>query len=163
MSKYKIPEMREYDDEHSFLNSIHKVLVAHKVIPKNVGVVEMTKDFGIGLRNDELIDSDYIQELGTKMNISHSVDGKEKKILERLNIFTLERDCNHYYEIDGYMTGGNLSVVLMKEGAFYKPVLQNNDQRGSSKGLYKMEDGVVEYLMENGDLHKSVTKKKGKK
>uniref|UniRef100_A0A6C0DZH6 mRNA (guanine-N(7))-methyltransferase n=1 Tax=viral metagenome TaxID=1070528 RepID=A0A6C0DZH6_9ZZZZ len=150
---FRIPEMSDkYDNDFMFLNSIHKLLVSHSIIPKTVGVEEMTQTLGIEVKQDEDIDTKYINGICNKLKIDHiDDDGKKKIVMDKLNIAIVERDCNGYYDINIHGSKNPKTIILMKTGKAYKPLLKNN-RNNEYKGILKNNDDVVKYLFQNGDV-----------
>jgi len=160
--KYRIARMAgaQYDSDNTFLNSVHRVLSLHKLIPQMLSVSDFTKDMKISLREDQFVDKEYIADISKNIVITHEIFDKRQKrtrqlnILDGLNIFCVERDCNNMYDIEGTVKNkykdSDRAILLMREGLLYKPILQKDDM--GTKGLFKMNDRLVKYLMENGDL-----------
>jgi hypothetical protein len=151
-TKFKIPEMLNYDNKHTFINSIHKILVAHNILPKHVSIVEFIEDLELSLNKDHSVDDEYIKDVAERIIINHAEGNINKNILDGLKIFIVERDCNNFYDISYNSSNkkNNLySIVLMRDGELYRPLLR----RESSKynGLFKSNDEMIKYLSSNGD------------
>jgi len=161
-SKYSIAKMSTnmYNQDTSFINSVHRVLSLHKIIPQMISVDDFTKDMKISLREDHFVDQEYIADISKNLIINHELyDRKQKRsrqlnILNGLNIFFVERDCNNMYDIEGVVSkeykDSDRAILLMREGTLFKPLLKKDDV--GTKGLFKMDDNLVKYLMENGDV-----------
>ena len=148
---YKIPDMNSYNNEYSFVGSIHKLLESHSIIPKSVSYQELTNSFGVDCLNDNEIKKEYILSLGKKAIIDHELeDDKQKNVLNGLNISIIEKDCNDFYDITNYGNKYNKTILLVKDKNLYRPLLQNFKDK--SKGVFKKSDDIVEYLFNNGDL-----------
>lgn len=155
VKQFSIPSMTNYDDRYSFVNSVHKILVSHSIIPKSVKVDEFVSDLGMKLVRDQNITNDYINNLTKKTIINHEIveDGKSvvKNLLNGLNIFLVERDCNNFYDISYSALDHNSgkAVILMKEGGLYQPIMRK-DPKGV-RGILKMKDEMIQALTENGE------------
>lgn len=177
VKQFKIPDMSNYNDKYSFVNSVHKILVSHSILPKSLSVEEFANDFGFDLVKDIDVTNDYIHELSKKLIINHEiVDGNKSKIqnlLNGLNLFLVERDCNNFYDItysmmnqtkksnkdvndndDNANTNANTkanskAIVLMKEGSLYKPIMRKEPK--GIKGIIRMKDEMIQQLIENGE------------
>ncbi|VBB17906.1 mRNA capping enzyme [Yasminevirus sp. GU-2018] len=157
VKQFKIPDMANYDDKYSFINSVHKVLVSHSILPKSVSVEEFVQDLGLELVKDLDVTEDYIQEFSKKVVINHEiVEGGKSKIenlLNGLNLFFVERDCNNFYDITFATTkkpkDSDRAVVLMKEGGLYKPLMRKEPK--GIRGVLRMKDEMIKELMDNGE------------
>lgn len=149
--KFKVPVMMDYDSEYSIINSIHKILISHSIIPKTLKVENFMDDLGVKLMKDHDINEEYLGKLCKKLTINHEIEGgKMEKVIDGVNIFFVERDCNNFYDIS-YVLNKNKSeraVILMKEGELYKPILRKENE--GIRGVYKMKDDMMRYLIDNG-------------
>lgn len=148
MTQFKIPSMNKYDNEYSFLGSIHKILVSHSLFPRTIDLKEFANDMETGLKTDDDLDTKYIKKLSKKLVINHEVENKIQNVLNGVNIFVVERDCNGFYDIEH--TGGkkNHSIVLMRENGLYKPLMKINNV--GVRGLFNHKEDMIKYLIENG-------------
>lgn len=158
--KYTIPDMGNYNDKYSMINSVHKLLVSHSIFPRSVGVDEFMRDMGIEPRKDYELSKEYFNDIVSNIIINHEFgnEGKTKNIINGLNIFVIERDCNNFYDIE-YSVKNNFkksdkAIVLMKEGGLYKPVMRNDDM--GIRGIFRMNDNMISYLMKNGQKNDMV-------
>ena len=150
--------MNNYNDQYSMVNSVHKLLVSHSIFPKSLKPSQFMDDVELKIKDDQDITDDYIKEITSKVIINHSImekgQEKVKNVLNGLNIFIVERDCNNFYDITcsvkNNYKGSDRAVVLMKEGGLYKPLMRKED--ANVKGVFKMEDPMIEYLIQNGDI-----------
>lgn len=157
INKFNIPLMNNYNNEYSMVNSIHKILVSHGIFPKAVDVPEFLNDINVGIRNDEEINNEYINEIGKNIVINHEISGdgnnNVKNVIDGLNIFIVERDCNNFYDIEyankKNYKGSDKAIILMKEGGIYKPVMQK--ENGRNRGIFRMNDEIIDYLVNNGE------------
>ena len=153
---YRIPEMDNYDSRISFLNSLHKIMVSHSMIPKAIRVNEFVEDQGMACKTDVDTDTGYIRELAQKMTIDHEIGGKIQNVVKGLSIYVVERDCNDFYDVEFTKTNGsksknrnNRAVILMKEGMTYKPVMRREEK--GIRGMFKCSDPLIRELELNGD------------
>lgn len=158
VKQFKIPDMSNYDDKYSMINSIHKILVSHSILPKSLHVDEFVSDLGMKLVEDHEVSDDYLHDITKKAVINNEImdeKGKSKveNVLDGLNIFFVERDCNNFYDITYSIKknnkGSDRAVILMKEGNLYKPLLRKENK--GMKGIFRLKDEMVGYLMENGE------------
>ena len=152
-SKFSIPNMSEYNNDFSCTNSLHHIMKNHKIIPKTVTPQKLFSDLGIGVVKDILVD-DKIKKIAKEMVISEIVEnGKETTVVDGLNIFIIERDCNDQYEVDLVKKGKNikdkdLSVILMKEGLWYVPVYWIDKESGKKLGIFETSHPVIKKLLD---------------
>jgi len=157
--KFSVPVMKGYDNDYSCVNSIHHVLRSHKIIPKYVTPDKMCSDLGISFMKDNDIDS-KLEQFCKKIVIEHVVnyddkhkDTETEKVIDGLNIFVVERDCNDAYDIDLIKKNKKISpndtaVILMKEGTWYIPVYFVNQETQKRVGLYDMTHPVIQKMMD---------------
>jgi SAM-dependent methyltransferase len=163
VSQFKIPDMVNYDNQYSMINSIHKLLVSHSIFPKSVQVDEFMNDLNMKAVKDHNLTDEYIKNLTKNMVINHEIvndDGKSvvQNVLNGLNCIFVERDCNNFYDITYTLsnksnktkdTSSTRSIILMKEGGLYKPLMRKDDK--GIKGIFKLKDKMIEYLIANGE------------
>lgn len=150
---YRIPSMDNYDSQMSLINSLHKIMVSHSMIPKAIRVNEFVEDQGMKCATDVDADSSYIKELASRMTIDHEIDGKIQNVIEGLSVYVVERDCNDFYDVE-YIQGTTnrkkgRAVILMKEGMLYKPVMRCENK--GIRGMFKLNDPLIRELELNGD------------
>jgi mRNA capping family enzyme len=150
--KYRIPDMGNYNSQSSLVNSIHKVMVSHSMIPKSVKVNEFVLDQDTDYKNDVEADNEYIRELVSNMRIDHDVDGEVVNVMNGMNLYLIERDCNNFYDVE-YINGcsnrrDGRAIVLMKEGLLYKPIMRR--ESNGIRGMFKLTDPLISYLEKNG-------------
>jgi SAM-dependent methyltransferase len=151
-SRYRIPDMGNYNSQNSFINSIHKVMVSHSMIPKTIKVREFVEHQDIEFRNDVDADGEYVKDLVSRLTIDHDIEGRVRRVMDGLNVYLVERDCNNFYDVS-YVSGcssanNGRAVVMMKEGLLYKPLMRREDN--GIRGMFKLDDPLVVYLEENG-------------
>jgi SAM-dependent methyltransferase len=149
----KLSMKKNYDNEYSFMNSIHRVLTSHKMIPKTISVQEFVEDMGFEYTKDINIDDKFMKTFGKKVIIKHEVDTKNKIIMNGLNFYLVEPDCNSHYDIESISCGKKNSrlknMILMKEETGFVPIMKINKE--GKKGLFAMDDDLLTYLDDNSD------------
>lgn len=158
--KFTIPNMTKYNynNEFSCINSIHHILQKHSVIPKTISPEKMCSDLGISMVNDNNV-SDNLNKIAKHIIIEHVIDDKKdekqsiEKIIDGLNIFIVERDCNNAYNVDliknkKKISDNDSAIILMKEGTLYVPIYYNDSQTISKTGLYEMNHSVIKKLQQ---------------
>jgi hypothetical protein len=158
MKRFKIPDMSNYDNKYSLINSIHKILVSHGIIPKSLDVEEFMSDMKVKLLEDHEISEQYIKDITNKTVINNEIvdeKGRSKieSIMNGLNIFFVERDCNNFYDISYSVKSDHKdtdrAIILMKEGSLYKPILKQNPD--NIRGIFRFKDPMIGYLLNNGE------------
>ena len=125
----------------------------HKVIPKYITPQKFYNDLHIGSVKDTIV-SDNMEKLAHDMIISEIIeDGKENIVVNGVNIFVVERDCNDMYDVELVKKGkkvkdSDLSVILMKEGLWYVPVYYIDKESDKKIGLYNTNHPVIQKLLE---------------
>lgn len=152
---FKVPDMNNYDHEHTFINSIHKMLTSHSIIPKYISIDDFMKDMNLDIVKDDDLTGEYMQKLANKIVINNEiVDGDTNEvvnIINGLNIVCVERDCNNFYDIDYVRSNKNKNqkaIILMKEGPYYKPLLTKIEQ--GFNGVLQLKDNMINDLIQNG-------------
>lgn len=158
ITKFKIPKMMNYDDNYSMVNSIHKILVSHSLFPKSLKVDEFMNDMGLQCMQDLDISEKYLNDITKQIIINHEIidDGKNKvqNVINGLNVFVVERDCNNFYDITYALKSNkphkdDKAIVLMKEGGLYNPIMKN--EKNGVKGIFRIKDEMIQYLIESGE------------
>lgn len=157
VEQFNIPMMNNYNNKYSMINSIHKILVSHGIFPKAVKVPEFLRDINLDIKQDYEVDTKYINSIVKNTIINHEITGnkenKIKNVLNGLNIFIVERDCNNFYDIEyarkKKCKGSDRAVLLMKEGGLYKPIMRR--EKNGIRGIFRMKDTMIEYLVNNGE------------
>jgi SAM-dependent methyltransferase len=151
-AKFKIAEIK--DTQTSCCSSIHNVLKTHKLIPGTLSSSQFFKDFNIELKNDDSIDHDYLKRINKQLSIYHEDNnGSKKKILDGLNIFIGEQDCNGHFEFEfatkSKNNDSNKAILLTRENSIYKPVYRLED--GKRRGIFNMSDPMIKHLTQISD------------
>ena len=163
-AKFSIPQMAGYNNEFSCTNSIHHIMRNEKIIPKSITPQQFYRDLGLNAIKDDVVD-DNLTSIAKKMIVENEVEGgnpfgnkRESKLeiktmVNGINIFVIERDCNDYYDVNLVKKGKSVSdtdksVILMKEGAWYVPVYYTNTETGKKVGLFEGSHPVIQKLLE---------------
>lgn len=152
-SKYSVPDMNYYDNEFSCTNSLHHIMKSHKVIPRYITPQRFYSDLGVGYIKDDEIDN-QIQKVAHDMIIYEIVEGgATTKVIDGVNIFVVERDCNDTYDVDlikrsKKVKNTDTSVILMKEGLWYVPVYYIDKETNKKIGLFDTAHPVIQKLLE---------------
>jgi hypothetical protein len=147
--QFTFGNMDEYNNEYSCFNSIHQLLKSHQIIPENVNPNELFNDFGIKIVSDKDFKTSSLTNLGKKILIEHDVNDKKKVVVDGMNIFVVERNCNDEYITDSYVTSkNNKAIILMRDGDLYTPIYQKL-QDGNHKGIFKMSEPLIKWMQEN--------------
>jgi hypothetical protein len=141
---YTIVDLHNYDDELSLISSLHKILVTHGYIPKNIGVGEFMESQEMNLTVDEELDSIVYDGL-TNINVQHEIDDEIVDALNGLNIFVVEKDCNDFYDVYYYPHKSKKCVVIVKDEGSYHPLLRHDPE--GMRGIFTKSDPLVEYLV----------------
>jgi hypothetical protein len=160
--QFFVPDMSSYDNDYSFLNSIHQLMRYNKIIPKHITPVEFFGDFKIDIKPDQELNSSTISNIGSKIYIEHQIKNSSSIAINGLSIFVIERDCNNNYLIEFYQSAKKLnpsdkSIILMKEGDLYIPVYQivDNQQKDAfkirKKGIFNMSNDLIKWMKENAE------------
>jgi hypothetical protein len=162
VTKFKIPNMMNYDDNYSMVNSIHKLLVSHSMFPKSLKVDDFLKDMGLNCHQDVDVSEKYMHDIAKQIIINHEItdssNGKNKvqNMINGLNLFVVERDCNNFYDISYALKSkspdsskNDKAIILMKEGELYKPIMKN--EKDGVRGIFKMKDDLIKYLIDSGN------------
>jgi hypothetical protein len=158
-SKFSIPQMKGYNNEFSCTNSLHHIMRSHKIIPRSINPQRFFNDLGVGSIKDTIADS-KLQTLADKLIVENEIESvknssktKITTMIDGVNIFVIERDCNDFYDVELIKKSSGLSkkdksVILMKEGAWYVPVYYTDSQTQEKIGLFSSTHPVVKKLME---------------
>lgn len=145
---YYKANMKEYNSKYSFLNSIHYCLRNNEIIPKSVDLEEFCNDLKLNLETDSKLDDTKKKKLCKKTIISHEIDDNSEleSIIEGLNVFILDKDCNNDYECQFIKKSKNdKNIILLKEKNKYYPLLRKEND----KSIFDQND--IKNLAENSD------------
>ena len=140
MSSYK-------NNNYSFLNSIHHILVNHGKIPETLSPQDFYSDMGIIMKNDDkIMKGGNIKKICKNIIIDHE-DNKIQNVVKGVNVLLIERDCNNDFDRDYFenMIGGD-NMIIMKDGNFYTPLYAINERTKERTGLFTKEemDSIME-------------------
>ena len=151
--KFVIEPMSDYNNEFSFLGSVHHILKNHKIIPSTITPQKFYKDIDVEFLNDLDVDGQY-KKIAKKIVVYHQDgDNEPEKVIDGVNIFLAERDCNNEYDFDlikksKKTTNDDLAIILVKDGTLYAP-LYKVGENGIKDGIFRMNDKIVKELLEN--------------
>lgn len=155
--QFVVPNMKQYNNDYSMMNSIHHLLKSHHIIPKTITSPEFYKDIGIDMVNDVDVDNTTIQRVCKNLLIENVIDGgarnqTNKAVLNGVHALLIERDCNDEYftsfiskNNDRKSRKNDRVILLMKEGDLYKPVYKVDGDR--RKGLFRISDPFIAELL----------------
>ena len=152
-TKFYIGEPK--DKENSYYSSIFEVLQNDDIVPKEVTQKELFKDLGIKVIPDANLDKDLMFRLAKKIKIEHELQKndsiKKEFILNGINVFTVELDCNGHSDVsliskNNKLTKKDKSVILIQDGTHFRPVYQINGDK--FKGIHMVSDKIIESLVE---------------
>ena len=149
-SKFYVPSMGSYDNKFSCTNSIHHIMRSHRVIPHTIKPNKFYNDLGIGAVDDTKV-ADKMQNIANNMIVSEIIDEREKNVIDGVNVFVVERDCNDFYDVDlvekKSKRKNNMSIILMKEGQWYVPVYYVDQESHKKIGLFQNDHELIKKLM----------------
>ena len=147
-TQFKLGVMDDYDSDYSLLNSIHQLLRSHNIIPLHISSKELYADMNINYIQDNKFDRPSIENISNKIIIEHEIKNKSEVVLNGLNIFIVERDCNNEIIIILYNNDfmkNRKSILLIKDGNLYSP-LYKIERDGIIRGIFIKTDPFVEWL-----------------
>lgn len=113
----------------SLYKSIHYMLKRSGLVPKTEEYPEFYANRDIKIYNDDKVTSEVARKIGKKIVILHAggdSDAKVQKLLNGVDLFILEKDCDGDYDVDYLGTPSKpnaKAIVLEREGSIYSPVL----------------------------------------
>ena len=174
-NKVYLPVMSDYQNEYSYLNSIHHILKTHGIIPKSESVDGLFNSVVGGYRKmnkddkDLFVDNGLIQDINidfNKLNKHFVIENEiksdksdksdkrakggyiKKKVVDGLNIYELEKDDDNIFKINKTVETSNKyskSIILLKEGTLYKPLYLVID--GKKQALFKnCDENLINFL-----------------
>ena len=155
MSQFIIPDMNLYNDEYSFMNSIHHIMKKCKVIPQSITPNDFYKDIGIDFEKDIGVNNEKIRNVAKKIHIYHmdETTNKKEKIIDGLNIILIERDCNNDPDVTfiqkfKQINDNELVIIIMKDGDLYVPIYENNNSDNVRNGIFNIKNNMIHNLIE---------------
>jgi hypothetical protein len=149
--KFVIEPVTEYNNDYSFLGSIHQILKNHGIIPQTISSQQFYKDMGIGLIDDIEVDQKY-KKIAKNLVIYEQQGNKEpERVVDGINIFIAERDCNDEYDIEfikksKQIKDDDVAVILVKDGTLYAP-LYTVGADGKNLGIFYMNDDLIKEMI----------------
>ena len=123
---------------------------SHRVIPHTIKPNKFYNDLGIGAVDDTKV-ADKMQNIANNMIVSEIIDEREKNVIDGVNVFVVERDCNDFYDVDlvekKSKRKNNMSIILMKEGQWYVPVYYVDQESHKKIGLFQNDHELIKKLM----------------
>lgn len=152
--KFIVPKMKDYKNkQYSFVNGIHHILKNHQIIPK-ISPADLFGELGVKMPKDDILEHSKIKSLIKNINIEHVIDDQKgtTEIINGLNVFVIERDCNDDYDVELIKKSNNvrdddLAIIMMKEGTWYVPVYNIDENTHERMGLYTMGNPIIQQLM----------------
>jgi SAM-dependent methyltransferase len=154
-SKFYVPTMTSYDNDYSFMNSIHHILRSHQIIPQTLNPSQFYEDMGLHMKNDLSFNDDKdIKNVGKNIVIYHQdggSNGKKEKIIDGLNIIVAERDCNDEFDVKLVKKSkkdDSNAIIIMKEGQWFVPIYAIDDNTNQKNGIFDMNDDLIKNLID---------------
>jgi len=150
-SAFDIRPIIGYDNEYSFINSIHHILKNHEIIPRSLPPNEFCEDMNLEFIQDININHKKIKSISKKIIVMHEIKGKTEKMIDGLNIYLIERDCNDNYDMIELHNKkeSNNSIMIMKEGDLYMPIYAKeyeNETKYKLNGIFDKNDPLINKL-----------------
>jgi len=125
--------------------SIFNSLQSEGYIPKNISLMEFYDNLNEPLIKDSALNSTSLNKLAGRINIDHEINGKTVKVIEGLNILTLEKDCDGDLVAYGYGKGNlksKKSIILFKDDNGYHQLLDTN-----LKSIHDSKNSLVKKII----------------
>ena len=131
--EFVVNNMTDYNKRYSYISSIHNILAHHRMIPKTVRIGELMSDLNLGMVSDMDMTATEQRAISDSLVINHEIeDGdsvRPEKVLDRLDVYILERDCDDTYNVvETIDTGAKQCAVLIRDGDLYRPVYKRDDK-----------------------------------
>jgi SAM-dependent methyltransferase len=179
--KFYVPSMSNYNNEHSCINSVHHILKSHNIIPHTISPRKFCSDIGVNFIKDSDVEIDDIKKVAKKLVIEHFIENDDpkrknkrgggkgsddsdsdvekskhhnyEKVINGVNIFIAERDCNNIYDIDlvkktKKINNNDKAIILVKEGAWYVPMYYIDPETYERVGIFKMDHPIVNKMLD---------------
>ena len=155
-TKFAVPDMAGYNVDYSCINSIHHIMQRHRIIPKYISPKTFAEDIGLKRCNDSNIDD--LKTVAKKVVVYNTVrnekTGKDidELMIDGVNIFIVERDCNNDYDIDlvkkdKKSLSKEMSIILMKEGNWYVPVYYIDPVTNKRLGIFDTSHNLIKKML----------------
>jgi len=160
MNSVSLPEMNNYNSSFSFLNSLHKILVSHKIIPHEVMVDEFALGLGLDVARDVHITDEYISNVCNKCIINHEIpiqtklpQPKYKKVnvLNGVNLYIIDCDAGNSIKYKKNEKTDK-TILLLKRNHSYKPIFNKDpNNKDKMRGIFRNDDGIVLDMLSSYD------------
>ena len=157
-SKFFVPTMTAYNNDYSFMNSIHHVLRSHQLIPPWLNPHQFYKNMSLEMKEDMQIGGDSSIKDITKNIVVYNIIGdseKKEKVVDGLDIIIAERDCNDEFDVKLIKKSKknnddkfNQAIIIMKEGNWYAPIYEIDKETKEKNGLFDMNDPELKKLFD---------------
>jgi len=152
MSPLKFMKRNLNMGEYSFAASVYDVLKTSEIIPTNTSLNEFYSDIGQNKLSDKEITKKDINKLCGGVIIAHNEDGVTKTVLDGINIFVIQKDCNGS-DVDVYGKGNRFRVktpsIVLYYDQGYHPIYKYKskpDQFTNVKGLFNSKSKTINNL-----------------
>ena len=146
--------MSNYDNNKSYMNSIHKIFSENKYIPQSINADKLYRNMDMSFISDNDLNNKLMKNISKSLIINHENNNKKIKVVNGLNIITVERDCNDFHDINYIQrvskpTKNDKFIVLLKEGNFYQPIYEKKGDKNNS--IFNKDNEMIKYLLEYGN------------
>jgi len=152
--KFLIPDMSNYDNNKSYMNSIHKIFSENKYIPQSINADKLYRNMEMSFISDNDLNNKLMKNISKSLIINHENNNKKIKVVNGLNVITVERDCNDFHDINYIQrvskpTKNDKFIVLLKEGNLYRPLYEKKEN--GEKSIFNKDNDMIKYLLEYGN------------
>ncbi|AYV78765.1 MAG: mRNA capping enzyme [Edafosvirus sp.] len=150
-TKYNIKD-KDVLNNYSYQSALLDILKSNDIVPDSSSVPSFyDEELKIGLVLDSDLDDNKMTSINKKLQIDHEIGKKKKSILNGVNVFILEKDCNDYTDVKLLEKNDREPyVVLYYDGDKYAPVYRKISE-GSMMSFYKADDKLVQHLKSEAD------------
>lgn len=148
---FVIPKISE---KNTCCGSIHNLLKTHKLIPATLTPKSLFKDFNIDFKNDNEINSDYLNKLANSISLYHENDNSKnkQKIFDGINVLVIEKNCNDEFDIELYkkpkIKKDDKVIMLYKNEKGYRPIYRKEGDENKIKGIFLYKDPMIQKIIE---------------
>lgn len=146
-SKFMTGSMSRYNPQYSLMNSIFDIIHRHKYVPRSLTPEMFYNDLGVSLISDQDFIDDDITSVCKNILVRNEIKGNIKTLVNGVNLFVVERDCNNNYDIDLIDAGGRKYMIVLKEGNLYTPIYKFSEDGETFKGVFSKKDSIYNFLM----------------
>jgi hypothetical protein len=154
-NKFFVPTMTSYNNNYSFMNSIHHVLRSHQIIPASLNPNQFYRDMNVEMKEDLEIGGDHGIKKIVKNIVVYTQDHKDEieKVIDGLNVIIAERDCNDEFDVklikkNNKDNNESQAVIIMKEGNWYAPIYAIDEKSKEKNGIFDMDDTTIKTLFD---------------